>query len=445
MSKALIRTGCLMMWKPHLNRSQAATLTWFAKARIGLLIGLGACVSAPPPVSGPPESVQTEPAPASDTSLADADAQQAPAPYPRPVPYNTLPGWDQADLMPAATAFARTCALWANRAADAPVSRRVGYAGTVGEWAGACAALETISDSSSARLVFEALFTPLEILPGDRTPKFTGYFEPQFTARRTPQYPYTQPVPGVPADLVQVDRSELGGEPGRKVPAQRRPNGELRPYPPRAEIALDTRNVLGYAHPADVFFLQIQGSGRLVFEDGKVLRAAYAAHNGQPFGSTANYLLERGEITRGEASMQGIRAWMDRVPREKAQEAMNFNPRFVFFRPVPVGDPSLGPVGAHTVPLTPLGSMAIDPSVNALGVPFFITTTSPGLGGDWSGLLIGQDTGGAIKGRVRGDIYFGTGDDAGRRAGTQNAEGRMWAFLPRAVADRLIERAGPES
>lgn len=441
MLKALTRTGCSMMWKPHLNRPQGSPLTQFSKAGIGLLFCLGACVSAPP--SAPQGPFQTQPAP--DPSITVAIPEQAPAPYPRPVPYNTLPGWDQADLMPAATAFARTCALWANRAANAPVSNRVAYAGTVGEWAGACAALETISDPASARLVFEALFTPLEILPGDRTPKFTGYFEPQFMARRTPQYPYTQPVPGVPADLVQVDRSQLGGAAGRKVPAQRLPNGALRPYPPRAEIALDTRNALGYAHPADVFFLQIQGSGRLVFEDGTVLRAAYAAHNGQRFGSTANYLLERGEITRGEASMQGIRAWMDRVPREKAQEAMNFNQRFVFFRPVPVGDPSLGPVGAHTVPLTPLGSMAIDPSVNALGVPFFITTTSPGLGGDWSGLLIGQDTGGAIKGPVRGDIYFGTGDEAGRRAGTQNAAGRMWAFLPRAVANRLIERAGPES
>jgi len=436
-----------MMWKPHPNRAKGSALTQAGLAGLSLLFCLGACVSAPPPVSAPTAPLQTDtPAdPAPEQSAMGTLPEQAPAPYPRPVPYDTLPGWDLADLAPAVQAFTRTCALWARRAPDAPVSSRVDYAGTVGEWAGACAALETMSDAASTRLIFEALFTPLEILPGDQTPKFTGYFEPQFMARRTPQYPYTQPVPGLPDDLVQVDRSELGGAAGRKVPAQRLPNGQLRPYPPRAEIALDTRNALGYAHPADVFFLQIQGSGRLVFEDGTVLRAAYAAHNGQRFGSTANYLLERGEITRGEASMQGIRAWMDRVPREKAQEAMNFNPRFVFFQPVPVGDPGLGPVGAHTVPLTPLGSMAIDPSVNALGVPFFVTTTSPGLGGDWSGLLIGQDTGGAIRGRVRGDIYFGTGDAAGQRAGTQNAEGRMWAFLPRAVADRLIDRARPES
>lgn len=442
------------MWKPPLSRginsvrSASRRTVWCVTFAL-TAIGLSACTTTPAPITTPATSTErpnTEDTPTiPPAEIAPEDQIPAPRPFPRRVPFENLPGWDEADLLPAAEAFARTCRLWSNRAYDAPVSRRVDYAGTVGEWAASCAALETVEDTASARLVFEALFTPLEILPGDRTPKFTGYFEPQFAARRTPQYPYTQPVPGVPSDLVHVDRSELGGAPGRKVPAQRLPNGRLVPYPPRAEIALSTENVLGYAHPADVFFLQIQGSGRLVFEDGSVLRAAYAAHNGQRFGSTANYLLDNGKITRGEASMQGIRAWMDRVSREEAQAAMNFNPRFVFFHPVEIGDPGLGPVGAHTVPLTPLGSMAIDPSLNALGVPFFVNTTSPGLGGDWAGLLIGQDTGGAIKGRVRGDIYFGTGDEAGRRAGTQNAEGRMWAFLPSAIAARLIEEARPES
>jgi len=142
--------------------------------------------------------------------------------------------------------------------------------------------------------------------------------------------------------------------------------------------------------------------------------------------------------------MQGIRAWMDRVSREDAQAAMNANPRFVFFRALQIGDPGLGPEGAASIPLTPLGSMAVDRSIHALGVPFFVETTAPGLGGDWSGLLIAQDTGGAIKGRVRGDIYYGTGDEAGARAGTQNAPGRMWAFLPRAVAARIVPPA-PET
>lgn len=316
----------------------------------------------------------------------------------------------------------------------------------VAEWAGPCEALGQATDVASARLVFEALFVPLEVRSPDGEARFTGYFEPQIDARASPEYPFTQPVPGLPDDLVQVDGSAVGKTPGTSVPAQRLPDGGLRPYPPRADIALRADKALGYAHPADVFFLQIQGSGRLVFPDGRVIRAAYAAHNGQPFRSTANHLIAEGRITRGEASMQGIRAWMDRVSRDEAQAAMNANPRFVFFRPLPIDDPAVGPVGAEGVPLTPLGSMAIDTSLHPLGLPFFVATRSPGLGGDWSGLLVGQDTGGAINGLVRGDIYFGTGAEAGDRAGTQNAPGRMWALVPRAVASRLGQAPGfPQS
>jgi len=412
---------------------------------------LAACVTTPP--TGPdPEA----PAPAEQVTVdpfippTESGTIPIPAPAPRPISFDDLPNWDTAALTHAVEAFSRSCARWQGRPDDAPVSTRIAYAGTLGDWRPACAAVEVASDSESARRVFEALFTPLEVLPGETTPRFTGYFEPQITARKAPVFPYTQPVPGLPDDLVQVDASELGGTAGRKVPAQRLANGGLRAYPPRADIVQNPTNILGYAHPGDVFFLQIQGSGRLVFEDGSVMRAAYAAHNGQPFKSTANHLINAGKITRGQASMQGIRAWIDGVSRAEAQEAMNANPRFVFFRPLAIGDPSLGPEGAQAVPLTPLGSMAVDTSIHALGVPFFVETTAPGLGGNWSGLLIAQDTGGAIKGRVRGDIYYGTGDEAGSRAGTQNAPGRMWAFLPRAVAARIIpappqDSAGPSS
>ena len=166
-------------------------------------------------------------------------------------------------------------------------------------------------------------------------------------------------------------------------------------------------------------------------------KAVYAAHNGQPFRSTANWLLNRGWISRGEASMQGIRAWMDRATPAQVREAMNANPRFVFFTIDPSTEQTSGPRGALNVPLTPLGSMAVDRSFHALGVPVFVQTSAPGLGGEWSGLLNAQDTGGAIKGAVRGDIYFGTGLRAGERAGTMNAPGRLWVLLPSAVAARL--------
>lgn len=226
------------------------------------------------------------------------------------------------------------------------------------------------------------------------------------------------------------------------APLQRLPDGTTRPYPARAEITARGGQAIAWAHPSDVFFLQVQGSGRLTFPDGTTLRAAYGAHNGQPFKSVANWLIETGRITRAEGSMQGIRAWMDRASAEEVRQAMNINPRFVFFQSLPEGDASLGPKGAHNVPLTTLGSMAVDPAFHALGVPMFVQTTAPGLGGSWSGLLIAQDTGGAIKGPVRGDIYFGTGFDAGQRAGTMNAPGRLWVLLPRKVAARLYRDLG---
>ncbi|MFN4183170.1 MAG: murein transglycosylase A [Hyphomonas sp.] len=356
----------------------------------------------------------------------------SPPPTASPANYRDLPGWQSSPLAPSLEAFRRTCDRFSRRAWDAPLSRSVAWAGTAEDWAPACASLAAPLDDAAARRVFETLFIPVEIIDPEAKPRFTGYFEPTYEARRTPEPGFTEPVLAVPPDFVANGDS----------PLQRLPNGTTRPYPPRAEITATGGQAIAWAHPTDVFFLQIQGSGRLRFPDGTTLRAAYAAHNGQPFRSTANWLIETGRITRGEGSMQGIRAWMDRSSPEEVRQSMNINPRFVFFQSLPEGDPTLGPTGAHNVPLTPFGSMAIDPSFHALGVPMFVQTNAPGLGGSWSGLLIAQDTGGAIKGPVRGDIYFGTGFDAGQRAGTMNAPGRLWVLLPLKVAERLRQDLG---
>lgn len=375
---------------------------------------LAACQSSPrpAPVVIPPGS----PSGSAPTTLAAT--------------YRDLPGWQTAPLTPSVEAFRRTCDRFSRRAWDAPLSRSVAWAGTAEDWAPACAALGGPMNDASARRAFETHFIPVEIIDREGAPRFTGYFEPMYEARRSPEPGFTEPVFAVPSDFVANGDS----------PLQRLPDGTTRPYPPRAEITSRGGQAIAWAHPTDVFFLQIQGSGRLTFPDGTTLRAAYAAHNGQPFRSTANWLIETGRIKRSEGSMQGIRAWMDRSPADEVRQAMNINPRFVFFQALPEGDPGLGPTGAHNVPLTPFGSMAIDPSYHALGVPMFVQTTAPGLGGDWSGLLIAQDTGGAIKGPVRGDIYFGTGFEAGQRAGTMNAPGRLWVLLPLKVAERLRQQ-----
>lgn len=392
---------------------------------LGTLLASSACVAPKQP--GPVvEVVRVQPAPAPPPSnwLTPPSA----------VSYDSLPGWQTADLAPGLSALKRSCAVFAKRTPNSLVSSRAPWAGYHGEWEPACAALDVIGDAQSARAVMQALFTPVEIIAPDGNTRFTGYFEPTYEARLYPEPPFTEPVPGRPNDLISSSGKVF----------QTLPNGTQREYPIRAEITRQGVIPLAYAHPADVFFLQIQGSGRLLLPDGRTLRAVYAANNGQPFKSTANWLLQRGWISRGEASMQGIRAWMDRTSPARAREAMNSNPRFVFFDLEPEGDPRLGPKGSFGVPLTPLGSMAVDLDFHAGGVPMFVQTTAPGLGGNWSGMLVSQDTGGAIKGPVRGDVYFGTGAQAGAAADTVNAPGRLWVLLPRAVAERVQSQVGAD-
>ena len=391
---------------------------WSRVRSFAFLFLIASCQSAParPPIVYSPPSV---PAPS-------VTQPQLPA-WERPSEFSDLPDWTAAELAPAMSAFQHSCSKFASRAMAADLSDAAPWAGKVQDWAEPCGALSVARNDTEARALLEQFFVPIEVLSPSGESRFTGYFEPTYEARRTPTPPFTEPVPALPADLV----------PNGDHPLQRLPNGTTRTYPARARITTAGVQAIAYAHPADVFFLQIQGSGRLRFPDGSTMRAVYAAHNGHKFRSTANWLISTGRIKRSEASMQGIRAWMDRAGLAEARRAMNQNPRFVFFRAEAEGDPALGPDGAQGVPLTPLGSMAVDTSLHALGVPMFVQTSAPGLGGDWSGLLIAQDTGGAIKGAVRGDIYFGTGPDAGNRAGTMNAPGRLWALLPRKVAERM--------
>lgn len=353
-------------------------------------------------------------------------------------PVAQLPAWPGDNADAGLIGLMESCRAWAGKPDDAPVSRRADYAGSVGEWREVCDAVEDLPaagpSATFARL--EQLLVPLEIAPDGDT-RFTGYFEPEIEARSRPIPPFTEPVPGVPSDLEAETSTKVW---------QRLSNGKRRAYPPRAEIDLNRLPVLGYAHPADVFFMQIQGSGRLRFEDGRVVRAAFAAHNAQPFRSTANWLLQQGEIRRGEADMQGIRAWMDRASPARVRQAMNANPRFVFFRELPVENPIAGPVGAMGIPLTAWGSVAVDPVFHPYGVPMYIETNLPRPGTSsaevqpFRGMLVAQDTGGAIKGAVRGDIFFGTGPGAGEIAGRMNAQGRMWVLLPRSVAARLYQQ-----
>ncbi|MEM9055258.1 MAG: MltA domain-containing protein [Pseudomonadota bacterium] len=309
--------------------------------RIAVILTLGlllaACKSSSPPPQTDVYSAPIEP--------VLEPRWQVP---PRPLAYNVLPGWDTADLAPGLNALRRSCAAFAGKGSGAYISSRQVWAGRVSDWLPACEALSVIADANSARAVIQALFVPVEVQSNTGDTRFTGYFEPEYEARLYPQAPFTEPVLAKPSDLVVQ---------GGKV-YQRQRSGRLRPYPKRAEITRrPTGQVLAYMRPGDLFFLQIQGSGRLTLAGGRTIRAVYAANNGHAFKSTANWLMRKRWITRGQASMTGIRAWMASAPERRVREAMNANPRYIFFATLPEGDQILLTNGSLGVPLTPLGSV----------------------------------------------------------------------------------------
>ncbi len=203
------------------------------------------------------------------------------------------------------------------------------------------------------------------------------------------------------------------------------------PYFTRTEIENGTfrGKPIAWAEDAvELFFLQIQGSGRIELPDGSHLRVGYADQNGHPYKSIGKILVDRGELKLEQASMQGIKAWGAANP-DKLPELLNSNPSYVFFRELPNG--LSGPLGALGVPLTAGRSIAVDPKYIPLGAPVFLSTTYPNSGQPLNRLMLAQDTGGAIRGAVRADFFWGFGNEAGELAGRMKQKGRLWVLLPK--------------
>jgi membrane-bound lytic murein transglycosylase A len=379
----------------------------------------------------------------------------APAPMPPTVPlsmrlgsvsFADLQGWADNDPTAALEAFRRSCVAISTRPDDAQMGG-ANYAGTAGDWRQLCLTASAISaaDPGTARAFFETEFVPYRLVQSSGQGLFTGYYEPQLKGSRTQHGPYQTPLYGIPGDLINVDlglfRDNLKGQ---RIVGQVT-NGRLVPYPTRADIegrGLPQAKPLLYVDDAiDAFFLQIQGSGRVVLDDGSVVRAAYGAQNGRAYTAIGAVLIQRGELKREEVSMQSIRGWLLAHP-EEAPQIMNANSSFVFFTEQALGDPALGAAGAQGVPLTPGTSLAVDLSLHALGVPVWLESTSPNPDlampeQKLERLMVMQDTGGAIRGPVRGDVYWGYTPEAASIAGRMRSEGRMTVLLPKAVAARL--------
>jgi membrane-bound lytic murein transglycosylase A len=372
-----------------------------------------------------------------------------------PTRFEQLEGWAADDHVAALETFLRSCIVLE----AAPPQTEMGPYGTVEAWLYTCAAAHNMGRSERlARIFFETAFVPFSVRAGAETEGlFTGYYEPELKGSRRQSARYSVPLLARPADLVSVDlgkfRDTLNGE---RI-AGRVENGKLLPYADRKELeaqALTDNDPMRHAivfvdDPVDAFFLHIQGSGRVRLDDGSVIRLGYDGQNGHPYTPIGRLIAERAGIDPKAVTMQSIRAWLAAHPVE-APALMDANASYVFFSELPVGDPALGPPGAEGVALTPGRSLAVDLSVHALGVPVYLETSLPASGAQaatlpFRQLMVAQDTGGAIRGAVRGDIFFGFGAAAAMLAGAMNEHGRMTILLPHPVAARFEAAAHGKS
>ncbi len=276
-------------------------------------------------------------------------------------------------------------------------------------------------------------FTPYAVVSSESGDSglITGYYEPIINGSRTQTALHRHPIYGVPDDLVVVDLGTVSPE-TRGLRLRGRLDGRrLVPYWSRGEIdargsALAAPIIAWSADPVELFFLQIQGSGQVQLENGERLRVGYADQNGHPYRSLGRHLVERNELLLEQASMQGIKAWAAANPA-RLQEALSQNPSYVFFRELPTSD---GPIGALSVPLHAERSLAVDRRFIPLGAPVYLATTFPLSEQPLERLMAAHDTGGAIRGVVRGDFFWGTGPDAGSQAGRMRQQGRLWLLWP---------------
>ena len=362
------------------------------------------------------------------------------------VDFARLEDWAKADTKGAFGALLGSCKKLVQRKDSDGFGGGAAY-GTVGEWRAACmAALHTNRlTPEAARRYFETWFEPaLASNRGEEVGLFTGYYEPELNGSRAAGGEFRTPLHTRPGDLVAVDLAQFRPSLKGERIAGRVDNGRLVPYATRGQImggALGGRsNVIAFVDDAtDAFFLQIQGSGRVRFANGEVIRVAYDGQNGHPYTGVGRVLVDRGEIKREDMSMQSIRAWLAANPG-KAQALMNENASYVFFKEQPIADPALGAEGAQSVPLTSEASLAVDLRFHGLGAPMWVDATAPAESGGnvaFRRLLIAQDTGGAIRGPVRGDVYWGAGSRAAEIAGRMAHRGRLYVLLPKPVAARL--------
>ncbi|MES2743352.1 MAG: murein transglycosylase A [Pseudomonadota bacterium] len=393
-------------------------------AAVALL--LAGCASAPvPPVKPTSQPAPLKPAPA---PLPGATPGAAAAPQLLPVDFAALPGWQRDDLRAAWPAFLSSCSVLGKRA----------------EWKEVCVIAQQVrgGEEASIRLFFETFFVPNQVIAPDGadTGLVTGYYEPLLHGARKRGGPFQTPLYKVPDDLLTVDLASVYPELKAMRLRGRLVGKKVLPYGTRAEIEQATdvggKELMWVDDAVEAFFLQVQGSGRVQMSDSQeTVRIAYADQNGHPYKSIGRYLVDKGELSMEQASAQGIKGWIAGHP-SRQQELFDANPSYVFFKEEKLPDPKVGPKGALGVALTPQRSVAIDAQMLPLGAPLFLSTTLANSDTPMQRLVMAQDTGGAIRGAIRADYFFGFGAEAAENAGRMKQRGMLWVLLPKKVPPR---------
>lgn len=384
---------------------------WWLLALCALL---GSCARPPEPSPVVEQPVLEEPEPVEEAVVEEG------VPTLQPVPWQEIPGWPEDDPSLALGAFLKSCSALQRRP----------------DWQRPCeeAAAMEYATEGQVRQFFERNFVPHQVRKADGSAEglLTGYYVPDLQGSRqaSSQYPY--PLYRRPDDLLVVDLSDVYPDLGDYRLRGRLDGSRVIPYWARSDIDSSGRPLAGQelfwvADPVELFFLHIQGSGRILLDNGGTVMVNYADQNGHPYRSIGKYLLDRGIMARHEMSMQNIRKWATNNPDEVAA-LLNQNPSYVFFREL---DSTMkSPPGSLGVPLTPGRSLAVDRRYIPLGAPVFVETSWPNSDRSLRRLMMAQDTGGAIKGPIRGDFFWGMGDQAGSQAGRMKQAAKFWVLLP---------------
>ena len=341
--------------------------------------------------------------------------------------WEMLPEWQAMNIAPSWPAFLQSC----NALKAKP------------HWQEVCASAAQVdqNDGAAQRAFYEEWFVPYQLFNPDGTDQgiITGYYEPLLKGSRTRTDRFRYPLYGVPDDLLEIDLGDAYPQLKGQHLRGRLDGKRVVPYYTRAQIdagtmSLQGRELFWVDNAVELFFLQIQGSGRIELPDGSVVKVGYADQNGLPYVSVGKKLVEMGVYKLEEVSMQRIKEWAEKNPK-KVAALLEQDASYIFFREMPDALPA--PLGALGVPLTNEYSLAVDPRAIPLGAPVFLSTTMPESNAPLNRLMLAQDTGGAIRGAVRADFFWGFGENAATQAGRMKQQGRLWVLFPKGVEPTL--------